>query len=164
MQHITLMDQQHIQRTIKRLAIQVWEQMGDADELIVFGLNDRGFATAVELTRFLKDISEQNIELHQYNVADNGQKSPIPNCTEKAVLIVDDVIFSGKTMFNALSTICYSNEPQIIEVLSLVDRGHRKYPVLCELTGISVPTKFGEHIEVILDKSKLQEVVLFKNL
>ncbi len=163
MQHITLMDQNHIKRTIKRLAIQVWEQMGDAEELIVFGLNERGYATAVILTKFLEEISDQHIHLHQFHVADNGQKSPIPNCTEKAVLIVDDVIFSGKTMFNALSTICYSNEPQLIEVLSLVDRGHRKYPVLCELTGISVPTKFGEHIEVILQNNALQEVVLFKN-
>lgn len=163
MQHITLMDQHHIKRTIKRLAIQVWEQMGEVEELIVFGLNERGYATAVILTKFLEEISDQRIQLHQFHVADNGQKTPIPNCTEKAVLIIDDVIFSGKTMFNALSTICYSNEPQIIEVLSLVDRGHRKYPVLCELTGISVPTKFGEHIEVILENNTLQEVVLFKN-
>ena len=163
MQHITLMDQHHIKRTIKRLAIQVWEQMGEVEELIVFGLNERGYATAVILTKFLEEISDQRIQLHQFHVADNGQKTPIPNCTEKAVLIVDDVIFSGKTMFNALSTICYSNEPQLIEVLSLVDRGHRKYPVLCELTGISVPTKFGEHIEVILENNTLQEVVLFKN-
>ncbi|MBO6536478.1 MAG: hypothetical protein JJ966_09665 [Balneolaceae bacterium] len=157
------MDQHHIKRTIKRLAIQVWEQMGEVEELIVFGLNERGYATAVILTKFLEEISDQRIQLHQFHVADNGQKTPIPNCTEKAVLIIDDVIFSGKTMFNALSTICYSNEPQIIEVLSLVDRGHRKYPVLCELTGISVPTKFGEHIEVILENNTLQEVVLFKN-
>jgi len=163
MQHITLMDQKHIQRTIKRLAIQVWEQMGDADELVVFGLNDRGFATAKELVEYLTPISDQAIQLHRYDVADTGQKDPIPNCTEKAVLIVDDVIFSGKTMFHALSTICYSNEPTMIEILTLVDRGHRMYPILSELTGISVPTKFGEHIEVILDQGTLNEVVLFKN-
>lgn len=163
MQHITLMDQHHIQRTIKRLAIQVWEQMGGTDELVIFGLNDRGFATANQLVNHLKTISDQDIKLHRYDVADKGQNTPIPNCTEKAVLIVDDVIFSGKTMFSALSTVCYSNEPKKIEILALVDRGHRMYPVLCELTGMSVPTKFGEHIEVILDKGALNEVVLFKN-
>lgn len=163
MQHITLMDEHHIQRTIKRLAIQVWEQLGDADDLVIFGLNDRGFATAKELVNHLNTISDQSISLHRYDVADKGQTDPIPNCTEKAVLIVDDVIFSGKTMFNALSTICYSNEPSMIEILTLVDRGHRMYPILSELTGISVPTKFGEHIEVILDQGKLNEVVLFKN-
>ncbi len=163
MQHITLMDQNHIQRTIKRLAIQVWEQLGDANEIVVFGLNDRGIATATKLVEYLKPISDQNIELHRFDIADSNQKNPVPNCTEKAVLIVDDVIFSGKTMFSALSTICYSNEPSMIEILTLVDRGHRRYPILSELTGISVPTKFGEHIEIILDNGTLNEVVLFKN-
>lgn len=163
MQHISLMDKNHIHRTIKRLAIQVWEELGSNNELLIFGLNDRGFATAEQLFESLKDISNQDITLYRYDVADKGQKEPIPDCTEKAVLIVDDVIFSGKTMFNALSTICYSNEPTKIEVLTLVDRGHRMYPIQCGLTGISVPTKFGEHIEVILENHQLGEVVLFKN-
>ena len=163
MQHISLMDKNHIHRTIKRLAIQVWEELGSNNELLIFGLNDRGFATAEQLFESLKDISNQDITLYRYDVPDKGQKEPIPDCTEKAVLIVDDVIFSGKTMFNALSTICYSNEPTKIEVLTLVDRGHRMYPIQCGLTGISVPTKFGEHIEVILENHQLGEVVLFKN-
>ena len=163
MQHISLMDKNNIHRTIKRLAIQVWEELGSNNELLIFGLNDRGFATAEQLFESLKDISNQDITLYRYDVADKGQKEPIPDCTEKAVLIVDDVIFSGKTMFNALSTICYSNEPTKIEVLTLVDRGHRMYPIQCGLTGISVPTKFGEHIEVILENHQLDEVVLFKN-
>lgn len=164
MQHITLMDHLHIHRTIKRLAIQVWEKMGEYQELVIFGLNERGFATAKKLIGLLEHISDQQITLHQYKVADIGQKISIPNCTEKAVLIIDDVIFSGKTMFNALSNICYSNEPSLVEVLTLLDRGHRTYPILSGLTGMIVPTKFGEHIEVILEKGHLNEVVLFKNL
>jgi pyrimidine operon attenuation protein/uracil phosphoribosyltransferase len=163
MQHILLMDKNHIHRTLNRLAIQVWEQLGTNNELVIFGLNERGFSTAKQIFEFLKTISNQDIILHRYNVADKGQKNPIPNCTKKAVLIVDDVIFSGKTIFNALSTICHSNEPTKIEVLTLVDRGHRMYPIQSGLTGISVPTKFGEHIEVILKNHQLDEVVLFKN-
>ena len=164
MQHLTLMDRAHIERTIQRLAIQVWEQMSEADELIVIGLNDRGFACAKALVKAMEKYEHPDIQLHQYHVKDKGLNTSIPNCTEKYVLLVDDVIFSGKTMFNALSTICYSNEPQKVEVLSLVDRGHRMYPVLSELNGIEVPTKFGEHIEVILNKGILEQVVLFKNL
>ena len=163
MQHIPLMDKNHIHRTIKRLAIQVWEELSTNTELMIFGLNERGFATAELLFDSLRDISSQDIILHRYDIADKGQKKPIPDCTEKAVLIVDDVVFSGKTMFNALSTICYSNEPTKVEVLTLVDRGHRMYPIQCGLTGICVPTKFGEHIEVILENHQLDEVVLFKN-
>lgn len=157
------MDRGHIERTVKRLSIQVWEQMAGKGELIIFGLNVRGLATAELLVNNLKDLTDQPIQLVPFSVEDKGQKNPLPNCTEKLVLIVDDVIFSGKSMFSALSTICYSNEPALIEVLTLVDRGHRTYPVLSELTGITVPTKFGEHIEVILDNGTLDQVVLFKN-
>lgn len=163
MQHLTLMDRSHIERTIQRLAIQVWEQMSDADEIVIIGLNDRGFACAQALVKAMEKYDHPNLQLHQFYVKDKGQNSPIPNCTEKFVLLVDDVIFSAKTMFNALSTICYSNEPKKVQVLTLVDRGHRMYPVLSELNGIEVPTKFGEHIEVILNKGILEQVVLFKN-
>tara|TARA_R110000868_G_scaffold294140_3_gene554754 strand:- start:2017 stop:2514 length:498 start_codon:yes stop_codon:yes gene_type:complete len=162
--HIVLMNEDRIARTLKRLAIQVWEQLSPNQELIIIGLNERGFATAKELHTHLVKLIGIKIELHRFDVQSSGPKKTLPNCTEKFVLMVDDVIFSGKTMFSALSTLCYSNEPENIEVLTLVDRGHRTYPVLSELTGIVVPTKFGEHIEVILNNGKLNQVVLFKNI
>ncbi len=157
------MDSGRIERTLKRLAIQVWENQKSDQELIIFGLNERGYATAESLHTFVAELTGQKIELHQFFVDGKGQKDTIPNCTEKSVLIVDDVIFSGKTMFKALSTICYSNEPATINVLTLVDRGHRMYPIQSSLTGIEVPTKFGEHIEVILNNGSVDQVVLFKN-
>ncbi len=162
-EQITLMNRDQISRTLKRLAIQIWESLTDNNELVIIGLNERGFATANMLSSYLEAVSSRKFSTHQFFVQDVGPKKNLPNCTEKKVLIVDDVIFSGKTMFNALSTICFSNEPETIEVLTLVDRGHRKYPVLSELTGIEVPTKFGEHIEVILNEGSLEQVILFKN-
>lgn len=164
MQHLTLMNRAQIERTIQRLAIQVWEKMDSIEHLVVFGINERGFACAKALVNAIEKVSNKRPELHQFIVADKGLKHPIPNCTEKSVLIVDDVIFSGKTMFSALSTICYSNEPSNIQILVLIDRGHRTYPILSELTGMNVPTKFGEHIEVILNNGELDQVVLFKNI
>lgn len=162
-EQIILMNKDRIARTLKRLAIQVWEQLLPDQEIILIGLNERGFATAKGIHRHLVKLMDTDIELYKLNVLNTGPKNTIPKCTEKFVLMIDDVIFSGKTMFGALSTLCYSNEPQKIEVLTLVDRGHRTYPVLSELTGIVVPTKFGEHIEVILNEEELHQVVLFKN-
>ena len=162
-QQITLMDEGRIARTIKRLAFQVWEQLSENQGLVVIGLNERGYSTAKALTARLEEISGTEPELHRFDVHNTGPNASLPNCTEKFVLIVDDVIFSGKTMFSALSTICFSNEPEKIEVLTLVDRGHRTYPILSGLTGIQVPTKVGEHIEVILKSGSLKQVVLFKN-
>ncbi len=162
-EQIILMDKDRIARTLKRLAIQVWERVKPNQELIIIGLNERGFATAKSIHTHLTNLTKKEIELYKFDVQRTGPKKTLPNCTEKSVLMIDDVIFSGKTMFNALSTLCYSNEPENIEVLTLVDRGHRTYPVLSELTGIIVPTKFGEHIEVILNEETLHQVVLFKN-
>lgn len=162
-EQIVLMNKDRIARTLKRLAIQVWEQLQTEQELVIIGLNERGFATAKGIHTHLVKLLGTEIELHKLDAQNNGPKKTLPNCTEKFVLMIDDVIFSGKTMFSALSTLCYSNEPENIEVLTLIDRGHRTYPVLSELTGIVVPTKFGEHIEVILHEGELHQVVLFKN-
>ena len=157
------MDKNHISRTIKRLAMQVWEQLSVDDDLMIFGLNKRGYAVASELYSVIKKVSDHSsVNLFRFNVHSNSQQN-LPSTTEKFVLIVDDVIFSGESMFSALTSICHSNKPDKIEVLSLIDRGHRTYPIHAELTGMNVPTKFGEHIEVILNDEELEQVVLFKN-
>lgn len=160
---ITLMDRPRMLRTLHRIAIQVWERMGNDKELVIIGLNERGYATALELSGNIADLLDKEIEVHRYEVSGNSSETPLPNCSDKFVLLVDDVIFSGKTMFQALSAICNMYEPDIIEIAVLIDRGHRKYPLLTHMSGITVPTKAGEHIEVMLKNSKLEEAILFKN-
>lgn len=155
------MDNAHIRRALKRIAIQIWEKMDDCENLMVIGLNERGYAMAKTLVSHLEKLFNSAIDIHQFTVKQSG--SAIPNCTEKKILIVDDVIFSGKTLFDALSAICFSNDPDSIEIVTLIDRGHRKYPLAPRLTGMEVPTKFGEHIEVMLHEGKLDQVILFKN-
>ncbi|WP_240386280.1 phosphoribosyltransferase family protein [Balneola vulgaris] len=160
---IILMDKERIQRSIKRLAIQVWENLGE-DELIIVGLNERGYATANMLVDALHEIlGTKSLQVHKYDVKNLTHNKPLPVCTEKRVLIIDDVIFSGKTMFEAVSAIISTGNPSKVEVLTLVDRGHRAYPIQSNLTGMNIPTKFGEHIEVMLQSERLEQVVLFKN-
>lgn len=160
---ITLMDRPRMQRTLHRIAIQVWERMGNKKELVIIGLNERGYATALELSKIITDLLGRDISAHRYEVSGNRSETPLPDCNDKFVLLVDDVIFSGKTMFDALSAICNVYEPEAIEIAVLIDRGHRKYPLLTDMSGITVPTKTGEHIEVMLKDSKLKEAILFKN-
>lgn len=158
------MDSERIQRSLKRMAIEVWEKLDKDQGLIVVGLNERGFATAQLFCEFLITLhSESNIELVEYDVKNLTHNKALPECTEKFVLIIDDVIFSGKTMFEAVSAIISAGEPERIEVLTLLDRGHRKYPIKSNITGMSIPTKLGEHVEVMLSKEKPGQVVLFKN-
>jgi pyrimidine operon attenuation protein/uracil phosphoribosyltransferase len=160
---ITLMDRPRIQRTLHRIAIQVWEQIGSDKDLVIIGLNERGYATALELSENITDLMDVEIPVHRYEVSGNSSETPLPDCNEKFVLLVDDVIFSGKTMFDALSALCNIYNPEAIEIAVLIDRGHRKYPLLTNMSGITVPTKAGEHIEVMLKNSNLEEAILFKN-
>lgn len=158
------MDKARIERSLKRMAIQVWEKLESNQGLVIVGLNERGFATAKVLVEQLKNLHDASqIECVRYDVKNLNHNKPLPECAEKFVLIVDDVIFSGKTIFDALTAIISTGEPERIEVLTLLDRGHRKYPIESNITGLKIPTKVGEHIEVMLSKEKPEQVVLFKN-
>ena len=159
------MDRARMERTLKRMAIQVWERISKESEgeLVLIGLNERGLATAELLGKSLEELMETKIAVHRYDVQGKASKNTLPDCNDKFVLLVDDVIFSGKTMFNALSAVCNVYDPESIEIATLLDRGHRKYPLRTDLTGITVPTKLGEHIEVMLKDGSLSQAVLFKN-
>lgn len=160
------MSQARIDRTLRRMAIQVWEKLTESSpgkDLILIGLNERGFATAQKIAAYLYEVTDIQTTPYQYQVHDKAASRNLPDCNEKFVLLVDDVIFSGKTMFSALSAICNIYEPETIEIATLIDRGHRKYPLGTDLTGITVPTKLGEHIEVMLKKGILDQAILFKN-
>ena len=160
---ILLMDKARINRALKRIAIQVWESLGDQD-IVIVGLNERGYATAKLLFEYLtKLVKPENMELYKYDVKNLAHNKMMPNCSEKNVLIVDDVIFSGKTMFDALTAICSVGDPAKVEVATLIDRGHRRYPIQADLIGLRVPTKFGEHIEAMIKADIPDQVILFKN-
>lgn len=153
-------------RALRRIAIQVWERLRDEEsgnELVLIGLNERGYATAREIAENLESMIDSEIDVHQYFVSGKAQKDALPDCNDKFVLLVDDVIFSGKTMFSALSAVSGIYEPSGIEIAVLLDRGHRKYPLRTDLKGLTVPTKLGEHIEVMLKDGGLSQAILFKN-
>ncbi|HKK24736.1 MAG TPA: phosphoribosyltransferase family protein [Gracilimonas sp.] len=159
----TLMDRARIERTLKRLAIQILERSSVSEDFVIIGLNERGLATAREIAADISEILGEDVNVHNFNVADNNPGTSLPDSNDKQVILVDDVIFSGKTMFEALSAIASVYDPKSIRIAVLIDRGHRKYPLSADLTGMTVPTKQGEHIEVMLKDSKLQEAILFKN-
>lgn len=160
---LKLMDRARISRCIKRMAIQVYEHFSVNLPLHVIGLNERGFALAQELVSELNDLRpNQDNFIYQLDVFSKGNKT-IPDLNDQQVLIVDDVVFSGQTLFQALSMLFHSQKPEIIKIVSLIDRGHRRYPILANIVGEHIPTKVGEHVEVLLSDNHLKTVILFKN-
>lgn len=158
---MVLLNHQRLTRIIKRMAFEVVEKSrGKPVDLI--GLNDRGFAVAKLMQQFITAGAGSNAKLHQiYTGGEDVQDSYEKHSDE--LVMVDDVIYSGKTMFRALTGIPELYSYEFVTVASVVDRGHRKLPVEADIVGLKVPTKVNEHVDFQLKNSQPYRVLLTKN-
>jgi len=157
-----LMNRAHIQRCIKRLSLQVWEHHEKGKEIIIIGLNKRGSAVAQQISSELEKFSGEKVNFNVYDVENANFLPDNPDFSNRHVAVVDDVVFSGQTMFKALTAIYDKAEPAQTHVVVLIDRGHRKVPVQADFTGLKIPTKPGEHVDVVVKNEKILEVTLKK--
>lgn len=162
---IVLMDQKRIERSLKRIAQQIAERNREDKKLLFVGINTRGFAVASAIRTYLlpnyDDISCQqlNVGENSANDWDDGSK-----LGDSFMVLVDDVIFSGSTMFQALTQLDELIKLKEIHTAVLVDRGHRKLPVEAEFVGMELPTKLDEHVSVeVSGKGEIQKVILQKS-
>lgn len=162
---VVMMNRRRIERALKRMALEVVEQAGDEDQILLLGIKERGMAVANQLGRYLSETSGFVVDVDPIDVeADNGfdynrQEAP------GLVLLVDDVIFSGRTFFRALRQISEAWEqlPEQLFGAVLIDRGHRKMPVEARFVGMHLSTKLKEHVEVAVKEGEADQVVLYRN-
>jgi pyrimidine operon attenuation protein/uracil phosphoribosyltransferase len=122
----------------------------------VFGIHVRGYSLASTLVEQLAPISSQPVSLH--HIGDQ----PVAPDPDSYVVLVDDVLFSGHTMFKALKLLTSSVMPKTLRVSVLVDRGHRLLPIHPDFTGLVSPTKFNEHVEVVFDAAGAPDSVVLQ--
>lgn len=148
---------QRFRRTVTRLAYEVIERNRGTDGLLVFGLKSRGAALADRLADALEEASGQPIERHGLSIAGfrddrDGERLPLPadapDVTDRDVLLVDDVLFTGRTVRAALDAVLQYGRPRTIRLAVLVDRGHREVPVHPDFVGRAIPTKHDERVVV----------------
>ncbi|MGD8426681.1 MAG: phosphoribosyltransferase family protein [Balneolaceae bacterium] len=162
---LVLMNTGRIQRSLKRIAHEIAENNVDNKSVLFFGINERGYAIAQQLTEILRSVFGGNVETKQLliNNKDNEElwEAPLLQKGKSSfVIVVDDVIFSGKTMFTALKKISEELNPSEIHSAVMVDRGHRKFPIKAEFCGIELPTKLNEHVYVVVEKEQIKQVLL----
>ncbi|MGF1668867.1 MAG: phosphoribosyltransferase family protein [Balneolaceae bacterium] len=165
---IELMSNKRLNRTIKRMSYQLLELSQGMDTVLI-GLNSRGYHLASMIKSVIDEIDTVNDPCRhwQYNV-DNEPGSSAEllkklNGNNFTTFLVDDVIFSGKTMFNALKNLNGLEKRSTIYTAVLVDRGHRKVPVHASVTGIEVPTKLNERVILEFTNEKPGKVILINN-
>ncbi len=144
---IELMSPQHVLRTLNRIARQIIEDNTEELPITLAGVNERGGYLAKVLYKFLDREISASINIHQLTIDGSSVSAPEKMVLNNVFLIIfDDVIFSGKTMYYAFHKAMDSGNPEMIKLAALIDRGHRKFPVEAQYTGMYSPTKFQEHV------------------
>lgn len=148
-----LLDKKRIERTLKRMSYQILEEAHDQTIHLV-GINQRGMVVAAKIQTYLEKASGGKIPLTTISskIETPVQLSKKPD--DELLVIIDDVIFSGGTVFNSMMNIDNLSEFKNIIVSVLVDRGHRKYPVLASIVGFHLPTKFNEHVSLQIEEEQ----------
>lgn len=170
-QLIEILSADEIRRTITRLASEIIEENDDLSQLVLLGIYTRGvplahlIANQIEMLEQVKvpvgaiDITFYRDDLDRIKTR-TPEKSKIPqNLTGKTVVLVDDVIYKGRTIRAALNAVTEYGRPEVIRLLTLVDRGHRELPIHPDFTGKKLPTSSEEQVKVYLQSVDNRDAV-----
>lgn len=154
---ILILDKKQIQQKIDRIAYQLYEDCFEEKEVVIAGIVSRGYTLAKRLCKELEKISHLKttllkIELDKDSTSLNANTDIDPaHCANKTVILVDDVLNSGRTLSYGLGV--FLDIPlKKIRTVVLVDRNHKKFPVSTDFTGLSLATVIHDHVSVILDE------------
>jgi pyrimidine operon attenuation protein/uracil phosphoribosyltransferase len=170
-----VMDGQAIQRALVRIAHEVVERNKGAEGLTLIGVRSRGVHLAQRLRRALQEIvggplipfGVVDITLYRDDL-DRGSQTPLVQRTDIAfpiegqrILLVDDVLFTGRTVRAAMDALVDFGRPQSIQLAVLVDRGHRELPIRADYVGKNLPTNRGERVSLrLVESDGVDEVVI----
>jgi len=158
MTKVEILTAAQIDQKLKRMAFEIWEKNSREKELILIGIEETGAAVARAIMNILGEISPLKVNFFTLHI---NKKNPLEEdirlsagpVAGKAVVLVDDVANSGKTLLYALKPLL-DHEPGKIQIAVLVDRKHKNFPVTPDIVGHSVSTTLQEHIIVNYEKGK----------
>lgn len=166
MSKVKILNTLQIRQKLNRLAFEVYENNFSEKELLIVGIDGNGYKVAQRLSEKLKEISQLKISLGKIKL--NKEKpwegSPVIDFDEKAfvnktIILVDDVLNSGKTLMYAVKL--FLDKPvKKINTVILVDRSHTRFPVKADYVGLTLSTTLQEHIEADFSKKEKEAVYL----
>jgi pyrimidine operon attenuation protein/uracil phosphoribosyltransferase len=172
-----IIDADSLKRTVTRLAHEIVERHPGVENLVILGIRTRGVYIAKRIIDRIAEIENRRLPLGILDVTMYRDdvfkkiKQPIVQTTEigfdidgKIVILVDDVLYTGRTVRAALDAIIDFGRPTKIELAVLVDRGHRELPIMADYVGKNVPTSAGEEVKVrVKEVDKIEGVFLVES-
>lgn len=157
----TLMDEKGMQRALTRIAHEVIEKNKGTEDLVFIGIKRRGYPLAQRISDIIDDIEDVrvpvgsvDITLYRDDLTKITEQPVVKNVDigihieDKKVILVDDVIFTGRTARAGIDALMDSGRPARIELAVMVDRGHRELPIRPDFVGKNIPTSKNELISV----------------
>jgi pyrimidine operon attenuation protein/uracil phosphoribosyltransferase len=168
-----ILDRAGIDRALTRIAHEILEKNKGAKDLILVGIQRGGVHLAKRLAARIKEIEGVeppvgSLDITMYRDDLTTRKSqPVPQATDiafdiqdKMMVLVDDVIFTGRTIRAALNSVMDYGRPRRIQLAVLVDRGHRELPIRADYVGKNLPTSAKEKVDVMLAEDGVEERVV----
>ena len=162
-QKAEIMDAQGIKRAITRIAHEILERNKGSKDVVMFGIEKRGLYLAHRISKRIKSEDDINIPIGSIDISfyEDGfsghSKNPMINnissnfsVENKIVIIVNDVIYTGRTAKAAVDAVMNLGSPRAIQIAQLIDRGHRELPIRADYVGKNISTSKGEIIHVKL--------------
>jgi pyrimidine operon attenuation protein/uracil phosphoribosyltransferase len=176
-QVIEILSAEEIRRIITRLACQIIEKNNDLSQVVLLGIYTRGVPLARQIAQQIEVLEQVKVPVGAIDVTfyrddldriktRTPAKTKIPlDLKGKRVVLVDDVIYKGRTIRAALNAVTEYGRPEVIRLLTLVDRGHRELPIHPDFVGKKLPTASEEQVKVFMQEVDGRDAVeLIKEL
>lgn len=172
-----LMDDKAIKRTLTRISHEIIEKNKGTENLVILGIKSRGVPLANRIAELINMFEGEEVEVGSVDITKYRDDLKKPenlkehnsielgvDITGKKIILVDDVLFTGRSVRAAIDAIIDRGRPEMIQLAVLVDRGHRELPIRADYVGKNIPTSRKEDISVeLVEKDGVDSVSLYEN-
>lgn len=159
-----ILDEKGIKRTLTRVSHEIIEKNKGVEDIILVGIRRRGYPIAKRISEIIEQIEgikvqveSVDITLYRDDLSKLGEQPIVKNMNlinvkDKKVILVDDVVYTGRTVRAAIDAVIHSGRPNMIQLAVLVDRGHRELPIRPDYIGKNIPTSKSEIVSVEINE------------
>lgn len=158
-----ILNDKKIKKILKRISYQILEVNLDESEIFLVGIKKNGFEIAKLIQIELEKIWDTNIHIYPLVIQKNDPNKKVltefdfKKMKDKTVILVDDVLNTGKTLIHAVKYILDAQLKKLVTVV-LIDRNHKKFPIKVDIKGISISTSINEKIKLLIKNNKISAI------